>query len=128
MDLSQDLKTALQQNSLRFISSSYTLSKQLAQKLTKHKLELKTQLLLYSDDELAQKFDFTPEEIAEINQKIKFPKRDFDFFTLANLDDGIEYISIKSKGFNRAFGGDGLSTRRLTQITGEAGVGKSQIW
>lgn len=111
-----------------FNNLSNGFNKTIVEKLHKNKLKLTNQLAILDNEDLEKQFAFTKDEIKDINSKIKnlnvFNKK---FITGIELDKNVEYIKSGSDCFDFALG-KGLPTGRLTQIYGEASVGKSQIW
>lgn len=112
----------------RFLSTTYDLSKELQNKLFQHGFRTKNDLLLFPKEELFQKLNLNETEIVELKQNVYSSFEEENFSTAWNCDSKTQFISSGCKGFDAVFGGQGLPTGKLIQISGEAGVGKSQIW
>ncbi|OTF83901.1 hypothetical protein BLA29_000469 [Euroglyphus maynei] len=118
-------------NVTRFLSDYPNLSASLKLKLKRHGFLRANQLRFYPDIRVleSKQFGFLPQEVNEIETNIlNVNRKCTSLITTATLDIHTEYIRSGSIGFDRAFGGKGLPTGRLTQVFGEAGAGKSQIW
>lgn len=112
----------------RMLTTTYHLSEHLKDKLSEHNINSKQQLILLDDNDLCR-LGFNVQEIDEINSKIKINHKieDFCVFNLLEKDTS-NHIVFGTPKFDQAFGGQGLCLGQITQISGEAGCGKSQIW
>lgn len=119
-------------NVTRFLSDFPNLSPSLKIKFEQNGFILTNQLRFYTNIRILEhrQFGFLSEEVDEIETKILGINCTSCLrpMTPSTLDIQTEYIRSGSNGFDQAFGGKGLSTGRLTQVFGEAGAGKSQIW
>lgn len=106
---------------------TFGLNKNIQEKLFKSGINLTSEIELFSNKELIEKCDLTQCEVDELICQIKSPPI-FSGINLAQWQENESYISSGCAGLDQAFGGKGLPTGRLLQISGEAGAGKSQIW
>lgn len=110
----------------RFLDTSFDLEPNLSTKLNENAFRLKSDLLGIENNDL-QTLGFSHPEIDEINVGIKPPNS--ITFKPINSFEAEEFISSDCDNLDDVLSeGKGLATGRLTQIFGEAGCGKSQIW
>lgn len=120
------MSSSFSQISSHLIDVTYNLDQKLVAKLNKKGLSCKSDLIQLTDVELASRFELTGDEIKTLNRVIKQPIAP-SFRHISKFAPN-EIISSGCEALDKAFGTKGLFTGRLTQIYGEAGCGKSQIW
>ncbi len=108
--------------------STYNIKREIINKLSSNGFTLKSEIEALNDSELQSICRLSDEEIDEINEIIRNSHKTrvqlmpvFDMFSTQ-----IESISSGCDSMDNALNG-GLEVSQLTQISGEAGVGKTQI-
>ena len=111
----------------QLLNIAFSLSRGLLEKLCQCNFRFKHEIDRISNEKLKERFGFTEEHISEINCRIR-QQPEYTEFTIMEWQKDVVHISTGCSGLDFALGGEGLRTGMLTQVSGEAGSGKSQIW
>jgi len=109
--------------------STFPISDQILTKLSSKGFNIKSEIEVINGSELQSICGLTDEELDQINdQIIKSHEKQFVFEDVWSLfSSNNEWIKTGSNRMDYVLNG-GIEVSRLTQISGEGGAGKTQIW